>query len=88
MEVSENPVRGDQVVISWPAGSADARVEIFTFAAERIHTALVAAPSSEYVWDLQLGGTGRRVANGAYIVVVTVGNVHHRRRLFIDRPRP
>ncbi|HET8713892.1 MAG TPA: M14 family metallopeptidase [Gemmatimonadales bacterium] len=85
---SENPVRSDQVVISWPPGASDARLEIFTFTGERIHSALIAPPSSEYVWDLHLGGGNRRVVNGAYIVMVTVGGQHHRRRLFIDRPAP
>lgn len=88
VEFSENPVRSDQVVISWPAGAVDARLEIFTFTGERIHSALIALPSSEYVWDLQLGGGNRRVVNGAYIVVVSVGGQHYRRRLFIDRPAP
>lgn len=85
---SENPVRSDQVVISWPTGMVDSRLEIFTFTGERIHSAVIALPSDEYVWDLLVSGGARRVANGAYIVVVTVGGLHHRRRLFIDRPAP
>ena len=87
-ELSENPVRSNQVVISWPppAASADARIDIYTFTGERIFTTTVAAPSTEYVWDLTLGT--RRVVNGAYIVVVDVGGQARRRRLFIDRPAP
>jgi hypothetical protein len=88
VELSENPVRGDHVVISWPAASGDARLEIFTFTGERIHSALISPPTSEYDWDLQPGGATRRVVNGAYIVVVTVGGAHHRRRLFVDRAAP
>jgi zinc carboxypeptidase len=84
--VSENPVRSDQVVISWPAATGDSRVEIYTFSGERIFTTTVAAPSTEYVWDLTLGT--RRVVNGAYIVVVDAGGQISRRRLFIDRPAP
>ncbi|MGH7520001.1 MAG: M14 family zinc carboxypeptidase [Gemmatimonadales bacterium] len=92
-EVSENPVRSDQVVISWPAptGTGLARVSIFTFTGERLHQATVAAPNNEYVWDLTLGGGsggGRRVVNGAYIIVVEVEGQRYRHRLFIARPSP
>src|SRR5258708_27775350 len=80
-EVSENPVRGNQVVISWPAltGTGDARVSIFSFTGERLHQATVAAPNNEYVWDLTIGGGARRVVNGAYIIVVDVDGHPHRR---------
>lgn len=84
-EVSENPVRSDQVVISWPAGTGTARVAIYGFTGERLHVATVAAPTNEYVWDLTLGGS-RRVVNGAYIVVVEVDGRRYRRRLFVARP--
>ena len=83
---SENPVHSDQVVISWTAAAGDSRVEIYTFTGERIFTTTVAAPSTEYVWDLTLGT--RRVVNGAYIVVVDAGGQMSRRRLFIDRRGP
>jgi hypothetical protein len=88
-EVSENPMRSDQVVISWPppAGVGAARVAIYGFTGERLHEATVAAPTNEYVWDLTLGGT-RRVMNGAYIVVVEVDGRRYRRRLFVARPTP
>lgn len=91
-EVSENPVRSNQVVIAWPVptGTGPARVSIFTFTGERLHQATVAAPNNEYVWDLTLGGGGgsRRVVNGAYIVVVEVDGQRYRHRLFIARPSP
>jgi len=86
-EVSENPVRGDQVVISWPAGVGATRVAIYGFTGERLREATVAAPTNEYVWDLTLGGV-RRVVNGAYIVVVEVDGRRYRRRLFVARPNP
>ena len=88
MEFSENPVRNDQVVISWPVATpaADANLEAYTFTGERIFTAAIAAPSNEYVWDLTLGT--RRVVNGAYIIVVQVGGQRYRRRLFVDRRAP
>jgi hypothetical protein len=84
-EVSENPVRGDQVVISWPATTTSARISIYTFTGERLHQATVNAPSNEYVWDLMVGA-GHRVVNGGYIVVVEVDGQRLRRRLFIARP--
>jgi hypothetical protein len=87
-EVSENPARGDSVVISWPAATGDARVSILTFTGERLHQATIAAPSNEYVWDLTVGGGSRGVVNGAYIVVVEVDGKRYRRRLFIARPSP
>jgi hypothetical protein len=89
-EVSENPVRGNQVVIAWPApvGTGDARVSVYSFTGQRLHQAIVAAPSNEYVWDLTLGGGGRRVVNGAYIIVVDVDGQRYRRRLFIARSAP
>ena len=88
VNVSENPVRGDSVIISWPAPAAsagDARVAVFGFTGERLHQATVAAPGTEYVWDLTLAGGARRVVNGAYIVIVEVDGRTYRRRLFIAR---
>lgn len=89
-QVSENPVRGDQVVISWPAvtGGGNARVAVYGFTGERLHQATVAPPTNEYVWDLTLGGGTRHVVNGAYIVVVDVDGRRYRRRLFVARRNP
>jgi len=88
-EVSENPVRSDQVVISWPApaGTGTARVTIYGFTGERLHQASVPAPTNEYVWDLTLGNA-HRVVNGAYIIVVDVDGRRYRRRLFVARAAP
>ena len=86
-EVSENPVRGNQVVISWPAATGNARISIHGFTGERFIEATVAAPANEYVWDLTLGGA-RPVVNGAYIVVVEVDGHRYQRRLFVARPHP
>ena len=87
-EVSENPVRGNQVVVSWPAGTGDARLSIFSFTGERLHQVTVTAPNNEYVWDLTIHGGARRVANGAYIIVVEVDGQRYRRRLFVARTAP
>ena len=85
-QVSENPVRGNQVVISWPSTTTSARISIYSFIGERLYQATVTAPNNEYVWDLTLGS--RRVVNGAYIIVVDVDGRRLRRRLFIARPHP
>jgi len=89
-DVSENPVRSDQVVISWPAaaGGGDARLSVFSFIGERLYQTAVPAPTNEYVWDLTIGGGARRVVNGAYIIVVDVDGHRYRRRLFVARPAP
>lgn len=85
-DVSENPVRSDQVVISWPMGTGAARLSVFTFTGEQLFQTTIAPPGNEYVWDLTVGGGARRVVNGAYIVVVEVDGRRHRRRLFVARP--
>lgn len=88
-EVSENPVRGNQVVISWPSAVAtsSARVFVFSFTGEQLFTTTVPPSTNEYVWDLMLGGS-RRVVNGVYIIVVDVAGQRYRRRLFVARPGP
>jgi len=87
-EVSENPVRSNQVVISWPAPTGNATLAVFSFLGERLYQTTVPAPTNEYVWDLTIGGGARRVVNGAYIIVVDVDGHHYRRRLFVARPAP
>ena len=87
-EVSENPVRSNQVVISWPAATGEAHVSVFTFTGEQLLHTTVVAPSNEYVWDLTTGGGTHRVVNGAYIIVVDVDGQRYRRRLFVARPNP
>lgn len=87
-EVSENPVRSNQVVISWPAATGDARLSVFSFTGERLYQTTVPAPTNEYVWDLTMAGGARRVVNGAYIIVVDVDGHRYRRRLFVARRAP
>ena len=89
-EVSENPVKSNQVVISWPTptGTGDARLSVYSFTGERLFVTTVPAPTNEYVWDLTLDGGSRRLVNGAYIVVVEVEGQRYRRRLFVARPAP
>jgi murein tripeptide amidase MpaA len=85
LEVSENPVRGTQVVFAWPAstGGGAAMVRVYTFLGQQLTAASVPAPNNEYVWDLTV--RGRPVANGAYIVLVDVDGQRYRRRLFVAR---
>lgn len=89
-EVSENPVRSDQVVISWPppAATGNATLAVFSFLGEKLYQTTVPAATNEYVWDLTIGGGARRVVNGAYIIVVDVDGHHYRRRLFVARQAP
>jgi len=87
-EVSENPVRSDQVVISWPAATGTATLSVFSFLGERLFQTTVPAATNEYVWDLTNGGGARRVVNGVYIIVVEVDGHRYRRRLFVSRPAP
>ena len=84
-EVSENPVKSDLVVITWPAGG-QAKVGIYTFAGTPLVRAVVAGGVSEYDWDLTVGG--RHVPNGAYLIVVEADGKTYRRRLFVTRPGP
>ena len=86
LQVSDNPVRSDHVVFSWPVGVGTAHVAVYGFTGEQIHQASVPAPSNQYTWDLTAGGGARRVVNGAYMVVVDIDGRHYRRRLFIARP--
>jgi len=84
-EVSENPVKSDLVVITWPVGGR-AQVGIYNYAGAPLVRAVVAGGLGEYDWDLTVGG--RHVANGAYLIVVQVDGKTYRRRLFVTRPGP
>jgi hypothetical protein len=83
LEVSENPVRGGQVVISWPAGTGAPRLSIFTFTGSRLLQTALGAGATEFAWDLSAGG--RLVPNGAYLVVLELDGRVMRRRLFVTR---
>lgn len=83
LEVSENPVRGTQVVFAWPAATGAARVAVYSYLGEELVAATVAAPNNEYAWDLTV--RGRPVVNGAYLVLVEVDGHRYRRRLFVTR---
>jgi hypothetical protein len=83
LELSENPVRGPQVVFSWPAGTGAPVIGVFSFTGARLISTTLAAGSTEYAWDLMAGS--HRVPNGAYLVVLQLDGRVLRRRLFITR---
>jgi hypothetical protein len=83
LEVSENPVRGNQVWISWPAGVGTPRLGIYTFTGERLVSTTLPLGTTEYDWDLTAGSG--RVPNGAYLVVLELDGRVSRRRLFVTR---
>jgi hypothetical protein len=83
LEVSENPVRGSQVVISWPAGTGASRLGIYSFTGARLLQTSLGPGATEYAWDLSAGG--RAVTNGAYLVVLELDGRVLRRRLFVTR---
>jgi hypothetical protein len=83
LEVSENPVRGSQVVISWPAGTGAPRLGIYSFTGARLLQTSLGPGATEYAWDLSAGG--RAVTNGAYLVVLELDGRVLRRRLFVTR---
>ncbi len=86
LEVSENPVRGAQVVVSWPVGTGAPRLGIYTFTGARLVQAALTPGTTEYTWDLSVGGSGGRpVVNGAYLVVLELDGRVLRRRLFVTR---
>jgi hypothetical protein len=83
LALSDNPLRGAQVTISWPAAPGESLVRIYSYTGVLLVNASVFAPAAEYVWD----GTvdGRPVPNGGYLIVVDAGNQRHRARLFVAR---
>ncbi|HMA44882.1 MAG TPA: M14 family metallopeptidase [Gemmatimonadales bacterium] len=83
LAVSENPVHGNLVWISWPAGTGAPRLGIYTFAGERVISTALPAGTTEYAWDLLAGP--RRIVNGAYLVVLELDGRVSRRRLFVTR---
>lgn len=83
LEVSENPVKGSQVVFSWPAGTGAPQIGVYTFGGDRLVSAVLTPGSTEYAWDLTTGS--RRVPNGAYVVVLQLDGQVLRRRLFVTR---
>jgi hypothetical protein len=85
VEVSANPVRAGPVTLRWPAGSAGARIEIFSALGTRIAGESLPQDLGRWVWTLETTG-GAPVTNGMYAVVVTRSDgARYRRRLFVAR---
>lgn len=83
--LSANPVRGEQLVVSY--GEAPARVEVFTAAGRRVRGLAVeaAAGPGRVVWDLT-DDDGRPVANGAYYLFLELPGGALRRTVYVLRP--
>jgi hypothetical protein len=85
VEVSANPVRVGPVTLRWPAGTAGARIEIFSALGSRIAGESLPQDPGRWVWTLETAG-GAPVTNGMYVVVVTRSDgARFRRRLFVAR---
>lgn len=82
--VSENPVRSERVYFSWTPAAGAARVSVFTFAGALVHREAFASDGGLASWDVT-NGSGERVANGAYLVIVETGGAVLRKRLFVAR---
>jgi hypothetical protein len=85
VEVSANPVTAAPVTLRWPAAGGAARVDIFSLTGTRVAGASLPTDPGRWVWDLTTT-TGGTVANGAYGVVITLGDgTRLRRRLLVAR---
>lgn len=82
--LSENPVRSGRVFVTWDPAPGDAQLSVFTFTGLLVYRAAVPGAAGQAVWDLtDLGGDA--VANGAYAVILEMGDQVLRRRLFVAR---
>lgn len=84
VNLSENPVRGDAVIINYP--EPPTTVAIYTLVAERVRTfrARDLGPLN-VVWTLDTDAGGD-VANGAYVLVLEYPDHRVVRKLFVARP--
>jgi hypothetical protein len=82
--LSDNPVRGDRVVVAWPVSSSEVEFVVYTFAGEPVFRVMLPAGTAEFEWDLATA-SGARVRDGGYIVAVRMGGAVYRRRLFVAR---
>ena len=79
-------MRAAPLVVRWPAGTGNARAEVFSYAGTLVADETLAGDPGLWRWDLT-NRSGAAVANGAYIVVLTRGDgTRYRRRVFIVRP--
>ena len=85
VQTSANPVRAAPVVLRWTAGPGSARADVFSLAGTRVITVDLGADPGRWSWDLTTQA-GEPLANGAYFVVITLGDgTHLRRRLLVAR---
>jgi Zinc carboxypeptidase len=82
--VSENPVRSSRVYFTWQAEAGEARLSVFTFNGQLVYRTVVTAADGQAGWDLT-NTEGTTIRNGAYVVILEIGGVVLRRRLFVAR---
>src|SRR5262249_47745097 len=77
--VSANPVTAAPVIGHWPPVAGTASVQVFTITGLAVITAT--STTARWQWDLT-NADGQAVANGTYLIVVTLpDNTRLRRRL-------
>ena len=85
INVSQNPVTAPPVTLHWAAAAGTARVEVYSLTGVHVTSADLPNDPGRWQWDLT-ADTGRPVANGAYFIVLTLGdNTRLRRRLLVAR---
>ena len=81
--VSANPVTAAPVILHWPAVAGTASVQVFTLTGLAVVSAT--STTARWQWDLT-NADGQAVANGTYLIVVTLpDNTRLRRRLQVAR---
>ncbi len=81
--VSANPVTAAPVIVHWPPVAGTATVQVFTLTGLAVVNATSA--TARWQWDLT-NADGQAVANGTYLLVVTLpDNTRLRRRLQVAR---
>lgn len=84
VNLSENPVRGDRLLINYE--ERPRRIGVFTFAGEPVRQWSDAEIGDLLsVWDLTTG-LGRDVANGGYLLVVEFDDRRVMRKVFVLQP--
>lgn len=85
ISVSANPVTATAVTLHWPSPGGLARVDVYTLTGSPVRTVSLPNDTGRWQWDLT-NDAGRPVANGAYFIVVTLGdNTRLSRRLLVAR---
>jgi hypothetical protein len=81
LAVSANPVRGDDVVFTWPWPGSAGELLVYDFAGRVAWRAVVDAAQTSVRWPVVESGAH----NGVYIAVARSGAALSRRRVFVAR---